>query len=188
MTTFDGQSHIIDLDDFPSIDQSKPWQLPSSPSCPVLNMVVARCGEIISNLFIFVLVSSLPIAMIAVGGSNTGDCPIQPWIPIYLIINGCTAIVAVMVGSALISSLTIKSADVHKGSLKRVNVTIQLFAFCWTIPGSIWTFGAAGLVQYRYNSLSNYCDQATFQLAFWSLIFHYTGLFILILGEICRRK
>ncbi|XP_075995610.1 transmembrane protein 272-like isoform X2 [Genypterus blacodes] len=123
------------------------------------------------------------IAAIGVGAMHLGSCPVQPNIPIYLIVLGVSSLVSL--------SLTYVRIYTREGValiLVSVCVTlVHLFTFCWFIAGTIWVYS----VHFQNNSpgTDHFCHKTTYQFAFvittvvWvllSLVFLCGGCFLLL--------
>ncbi|KAF7653811.1 hypothetical protein LDENG_00078190 [Lucifuga dentata] len=122
------------------------------------------------------------IAAIGIGAMHLGSCPIQPKIPIYLIVLGVSNILSL--------SLTYIQRLNSEGTaqcLVTTSVTLlYFFTFCWLITGSVWVYAV-----YVPNSAGadNFCHKITYQFAFvvttivWvllSLMFLCGGCFLLL--------
>merc|ERR1712183_236949 len=85
------------------------------------------------------LFSAIPIAMICMGALHKDQCPMEPWIPIFMIVGGAVSLVTMILGIMLTAA---KASD--KGGVV-IGVTILLalvglFTFGWYIAGSVWVF------------------------------------------------
>ncbi|XP_065140696.1 transmembrane protein 272-like [Paramisgurnus dabryanus] len=144
---------------------------PPKPSTPVL---------IISKIFVIVL----PIAQVSIGAIHLHDCPVQPYIPIYLLVSGVFALVL-----GLLSCLpcTQEPDDGTHSPLSSLcttwNSLVSLFLFCWFIAGNIWIYSI-----YQPNYISGkeqYCDKTLYLFAFWTTTLVYIFLGIIFLGGCC---
>ncbi|KAL7835228.1 hypothetical protein SRHO_G00294750, partial [Serrasalmus rhombeus] len=100
----------------------------TKPSSPVL---------IISKL----IAIALPIAQLVIGGLYLHECPVQPYIPIYLLVSGAFSVVL-----AVLSCLpcTQEPEDGSQSALSSLctawNSLVTLFLFCWFIAGNVWIY------------------------------------------------
>ncbi|KAM4017626.1 transmembrane protein 272-like isoform 1-T2 [Anomaloglossus baeobatrachus] len=103
--------------------------------------------------------TGLSIAMIAIGAIYKDDCPVQPYIPIFLLAFGVTHLVVVLIlllrGVLEICSLILEGL-------------IGFFTFAWFITGSIWVFSL-----YSKDKGPDLCNETLYYFAFGVLIFEY---------------
>ncbi|XP_069063953.1 transmembrane protein 272-like [Pleurodeles waltl] len=91
----------------------------------------SKCMKILMSLISLVWIA-LAIAEIVIGSVYLNSCVNQPYIPIYLIVNGVTVI--------LISILSMVSAFRPNKFVLSLLTLLSLFWFAWLITGSVWTF------------------------------------------------
>ncbi|KAM4617945.1 transmembrane protein 272-like [Discoglossus pictus] len=117
-----------------------------------------------SGWFSVVLWTALSIAMIIIGSMHVDNCPVEPKIPIYLIVAGVVHLVA-------FSLIPLKMAA------EKVAYSIEsflgLFSFCWFIAGSVWVFRI-------YQDNPRGCNDLVYKFAFGILIFEYIFLAIVV--------
>ncbi|KAG9462394.1 hypothetical protein GDO78_014206, partial [Eleutherodactylus coqui] len=101
----------------------------------------------------------LGIALIVMGAIYKDDCPIQPYIPIFLLVTGVIHLMAVLI-------------HFLKCVLETCGMVLQgiigMFGFAWFVVGNIWVFGL-----YSQNKGLNICDLNLYNFAFGFLIFEY---------------
>lgn len=100
------------------------------------------------------------IAAIGLGAMNMNHCPVQPYIPIYLIVLGAASIISF--------SLTYTKNTWSEGVVfilcSSWVALLHLFNFCWFIAGSVWVYS---VYPPRYTPGNRpYCDKTSFQFAF----------------------
>ncbi|XP_075182570.1 transmembrane protein 272-like isoform X1 [Anomaloglossus baeobatrachus] len=123
----------------------------------------------VSQIFSVLLWTLLSIAMIIIGSMHVDNCPIEPKIPIYLIVAGVFHLLAFsliplkMVGEKL--AYTIESV-------------LGVFSFCWFIAGSVWVFRI-------YQENPRRCNDLCYKFAFGILIFEYIFLALVVAGVCC---
>ncbi|KAG7240973.1 hypothetical protein INR49_026151 [Caranx melampygus] len=100
------------------------------------------------------------IAAIGLGAMNINHCPVQPYIPIYLMVLGAASIISF--------SITYTNSTWKEGVCfilcSSCTALLHLFTFCWFIAGSVWVYSV-----YPPNytpSASRYCNKTSFQFAF----------------------
>jgi len=157
-------------------------------------MVVSTVGCTLS----LTLLLALPMSMIIIGAKFKDDCPVEPFIPIYLIIGGAIGILKTII--EIIRRVT-QNGDIFSSEEKEETTSagvpqqtddrsiawvffdgiISLFLFSWFIAGNIWVYS-----KYKPNFVAptheplNYCNKTLYMFAFWVITASY-----LILGMIC---
>jgi len=128
---------------------------------------------------LLVLLLLLPIAIFIVGIINLNDCPVNKWIPIYLVVLGAVGI---------FQNLTVLTRKCcSDGVVKCIAICqlpVNIFLIGWFIAGNIWVYGTFSEVQHKNETMSStYCDHTTYWFAFWliTLVYILIGL-CLILG------
>ena len=59
------------------------------------------------------LFSAVPIAMICMGALHKDQCPMEPWIPIFLIVGGAVSLVTMMLALILNAAKAFDKAGKH---------------------------------------------------------------------------
>ncbi|XP_069035164.1 transmembrane protein 272-like [Lepisosteus oculatus] len=163
-----------------------------------------RCiSRIASNAcFIFGLLAFLavPLTMALVGIKNLEDCPVQPMIPLYLLVGGVVGSLKVTLllyditkmRSLLSKSVVIDDDDddeypwrlnAHKYYL---HIVLSLFLFIWFILGNYWVFSVY-LPNFipPFHRPSDYCEKSLYVFAVCVLGLSYTVLALLLLCTAC---
>ncbi|KAK6323225.1 hypothetical protein J4Q44_G00055640 [Coregonus suidteri] len=95
-------------------------------------------------------------------GMHLHDCPLQPYLPIYLLVIGVTS-----VASLLLSYL---NNTLETGFLSLLCsfciLLLQLFNIGWFIRGSEWVYSIFP-PNYDSNSGEKYCQRTIYLFAFW---------------------
>ncbi|XP_056383322.1 transmembrane protein 272-like [Hyla sarda] len=121
-----------------------------------------------SKLFTVLLWTVLSIAMIIVGSMHVDNCPVEPKIPIYLIVAGVFH---------LLAFLLIPLKMVAEKVAYSIESVLGLFSFCWFIAGSVWVFRI-------YQDNPRRCNDLVYKVAFGILIFEYIFL-ALVVAVVC---
>ena len=91
------------------------------------------------GVFVALLCCAIPIAMIVLGVQHKEECPMQPWIPIFMIVSGATSI-----GIIVLSLCTFGAGASDRGCLSVFFIILlvltSLFFVGWQIAGSVWVF------------------------------------------------
>jgi hypothetical protein len=133
-----------------------------------------------------------------------GQCPMQPMIIIYMIVNAALQVVLMLI--TFIQIINIRCIYLRDGEQnKKVGriilvvglistLILFLFGLAWLIAGSVWIFGAKanGVQGLNSNATTTYCQSDLFNAAFTLLIITYVmhGLIILmvVIRCICRKQ
>ncbi|XP_070552910.1 uncharacterized protein [Ptychodera flava] len=158
--------------------KSCPW---ANPQCEqywkrIFNCVIVYFGGI--GYLILLLVLAIP--MVCVGGIYIQECPAEPLIPVYLIVNGSLLFSAIIVvccygfcedrwdkrhGERLRSRETWKNGEGGTSTYMLPSI-IFIVCFIWYILGNIWIYSASPPDQ-DPNS-PRYCQKTLYFFAFWT--------------------
>ncbi|CAF1001005.1 unnamed protein product [Rotaria sordida] len=107
-------------------------------------------------LFVFV---GIPLVQIIIGSLYKDKCPVNPYIPIYLIVTGAATLTVL---PTLILGVTVKKLSF----LLYLNMVFALLMFGWFITGTVWVIQSQNKVQfYNPNLRSTYCHNSVFSIA-----------------------
>ncbi|XP_068117636.1 transmembrane protein 272-like [Hyperolius riggenbachi] len=116
------------------------------------------------SLISVIIWTPLSIAMIVLGSLYIDQCPIQPLIPIFLIVAGAVH----LLGFVLMPLQFV---------CPKVTYTIEgivgLFSLSWFIAGSVWVFSI-------YQTNPKLCHDTLYKFAFGILIFEYIFICIAV--------
>jgi len=142
-------------------------------------------GTIWATIVLLVL-CGIPIAMIVIGATHLNDCPIERFIPIWLIVAGSFATFnGLSTFFARVRAHWNKSEEVP-WELTPCDGLIGCFLIIWFICGTVWVFMSYGNLSEDPASLS-YCDPMVYEFAFWIIVFAYCFLWLGVLGWCCCR-
>jgi len=118
------------------------------------------------------LLLAIPIASIIIGAKYKDDCPVQKYIPIYLIVAGAFGLFRNLLGMCHQGRKTHKKRsgeqveEERSKERKGCEGIIDCFMFAWFICGNIWIYG-----NYKPNLTDathpKYCNQTLYLFAFW---------------------
>uniref|UniRef100_A0A672GI56 Uncharacterized protein n=2 Tax=Salarias fasciatus TaxID=181472 RepID=A0A672GI56_SALFA len=118
-----------------------------------------------------------PIAQIAIGSVYLQDCPINHYIPIYLIVVGVLVLVLNVVNCCLPSTQEGEEEESPTLLTRCCNFLyslISFFVFCWFITGNVWIYTA---YQPDYNknttNIDQHCNKTLYLFAFWTTTLVY---------------
>ncbi|XP_062597315.1 transmembrane protein 272-like [Saccostrea cucullata] len=134
---------------------------------------------------------AIPIASIVIGALYLDDCPIQKYIPIYLVVAGAVGLCQNLFG--MIQSICCKrspddeqeeqGAGAKLGSC--INSLCGCFMFAWFIAGNVWVYSKYDVVQTTNSALTNYCHATPYYFAFWTITVAYIMVGVAILVSCC---
>jgi len=99
-------------------------------------------GKVATSICVFLLfaiVGAIPIAMICLGAVRFDQCPMEPWVPKFMIVAGAAGLVTLILSMCTYGC----SQGDNAGVVTCLSVLIglvTLFTFAWNIAGSIWVF------------------------------------------------
>ncbi|XP_056877354.1 transmembrane protein 272-like isoform X2 [Takifugu flavidus] len=99
------------------------------------------------------------IVISIVGAKHLDQCPIQPNIPMYLIVMGVIILLALL----LTYTRTMFENPLVFAVATGCMVFLHFHNFCWLIAGSVWIYS---LYPPNYNPENLYCHKTTYQFAF----------------------
>lgn len=121
---------------------------------------------------------------LVIGGTNLSACPIEPRVPIYLVVSGTINLISITF-TIVASVIHIKEKDdniigfFYVTSSAIIIIIFQLFNFIWLILGTVWIFSVFNEVQYTTMSEKTYCQQKVYQYTLVSIILQYIIPFII---------
>lgn len=131
-----------------------------------------------SKRFHIQLAPPLLIAIVSfvIGILYLHNCPIEPYIPIYLIVQGAVGLLILVIHVlAFVHILYITKFKYQCiGTVAIFMAFIMIFLFAWFIAGNFWIFSVVNRVQLTDQTKTNsYCNKNLYQAAFWLLIAQY---------------
>ncbi|XP_074839059.1 transmembrane protein 272-like isoform X2 [Carettochelys insculpta] len=117
-----------------------------------------------------ILFCALPVASIVIGALYLGQCPCQPLLPHYLLVEG-----AVLLLLLVLSCLPCEEgAQLSLGALG-CRGTVLLFLFAWFIAGNVWVYSIYP-PDYGHPGQPRFCARPLYLFAFWLTTLVYVGL------------
>jgi hypothetical protein len=115
---------------------------------------------------------------IVIGGSNLSACPVEPRIPIYLLVVGTVNLVSIFFTIVAIFLHTREKDENMIGffyvtSSAIIIIILQFFCFIWLIFGTVWVFGVYDVVQSIEMNKSTYCQAKVYQYTEVSVVLQY---------------
>lgn len=128
-------------------------------------------------LVFFVLLFFIGVFEIIVGAIGVGRCPVQPMIPVWLLISGLMNLFRNAFGVACTMK---QNKTPRQTTIRDFGMGIFFFVwFVWLTLGSYWIYDVYNVVVYEHGE-PNYCNQAVYSFAFVILTFAFVVLGILL--------
>ncbi|XP_047657223.1 zgc:103586 isoform X1 [Tachysurus fulvidraco] len=120
------------------------------------------------------------ITTVGLGAMHYNGCPIQPHIPIYLIIIGVCGLILLMLAYCM---NTLSEGFWLQICLLCI-LCIVIFTVIWFLTGTVWVFS---IYPPNYNSSAegHYCQRTLYLFAFWFNILCFLSVLFLIPCCIC---
>ncbi|KAL0970281.1 hypothetical protein UPYG_G00239820 [Umbra pygmaea] len=109
-----------------------------------------------------IIVWMVLITALGLGAMHLNDCPLQPYIPIYLVVIGATSIASLLL---FYFNNTLDTSYFSLLSSSTI-ILLQLFNLGWFIAGSVWVY-SIHTVNYDATAGEKYCKRAVYLFAFW---------------------
>lgn len=153
-------------------------------------------ASFIALLYLIILLA-LPTTKLVLGTVYLQQCPIQTYIPLYMIISGSAGlaiIVFLLLSStcAFCRSSTVGRKMTHRCMIgttafaRGMQGVLALFLFVWFFFGNAWVFSVRARVQTdRPAETTTYCHPALYWFAFYVLIFTYVLAVLMCFWRFC---
>ncbi|XP_070554345.1 transmembrane protein 272-like isoform X2 [Ptychodera flava] len=114
------------------------------------------------------IIMAIPIAMIVMGSLYLHDCPIEPYIPIYLIVGGCFGVLKNLVSLGQRVKRHNEEGGEQEDNVKSdpFNSLLNCFLLAWFIAGNVWIYRSYE-PDYEDKSSDSYCSEPLYKFAFW---------------------
>ncbi|CAF1016353.1 unnamed protein product [Adineta ricciae] len=134
-------------------------------------------------LIILVVSTFLPIAALIIGQVYKNDCPMQPWIPRWLIIFGAMGLAGfslIFITMSITFQRCSKDTEVGNDIGSYMFCLLILFFLAWLIAGSVWIFPANLEVQFNETNKKTYCHKTLYKFAFGLSLVQYSLIGVLV--------
>jgi len=189
-TEMDLRSISVDLNSYPTdeIESTRnPIRVQRTDFSKYLRTIAGLNSPYIPWAVIFISLDLIfTLITLVVGSSNLSACPIEPRIPIYLVVTGSINLVSLSF-TIVAYFLHIREKDDNLIGFFYVTcsaimiIIFQLFNFIWLICGTVWLFSVFNQVEYTQINENTYCQQYIYQYTLVSIILQY----IIPLGICC---
>lgn len=135
---------------------------------------------------------AIPIASIIIGAMYLDDCPLERYIPIYLVVSGSVGLFYNLFG--IVKTTCCKKnteegvGEEEEGAASKLGTCLSSLISCfmsaWFIAGNVWVYGSHS--DLSTNSASaNYCHPTAYYFAFWVITACYIIIGLVILLSCC---
>ncbi|XP_064489765.1 transmembrane protein 272-like isoform X2 [Ornithodoros turicata] len=124
--------------------------------------------DIVIVLILSLVLGALQIAGIVIGALHLNDCPVQRFIPIFLVTGGSIGIVNVILGGYKRHRSSRDDESSSSTGLTCCSYIIQCFLLGWFIAGCVWVYGSY-LPNFDDPANPKYCDKTLYYFAFSTL-------------------
>ena len=144
--------------------------------------------------FIVGVIIVIPICMIFFGAIYMHECPLNKYIPIYLLIGGIMGIIKPILSLSLHVRATQQEQAEERQRQSGTQSTLNWFILAWFMIGSYWIYH---IYEPNYDSSKGkYCNKSLYTFAFWLVTSAYIGcgaiflimLLLTILSVVLRSK
>jgi len=122
----------------------------------------------------------IPVTMIVIGSVYFHECPAEPYIPIFLIVNGSFSVLKFLIGAMTRVRRAETGNDQDPQPTHPVQSLITFFLCGWFITGCVWVYRIYW-PRTEPNSPTdlNYCNSVVYLFSFWLITTAYIflGLF-----------
>ncbi|KAK9972166.1 hypothetical protein ABG768_025492 [Culter alburnus] len=150
----------------------------------------SKPSPFLTSLFVIlpIVVLGVLVAAIGIGAYFLRECPVQPYIPVYLIVFGVFVLLVLVVSflGLFRGSLAKDTYELLALSMLFISISIILYLFvvCWFITGSVWIYSMHP-PSYDPRNQQNYCNKTLYLFAFWLNTVCYGCLAVLLLCSGC---
>ncbi|KAF4089176.1 hypothetical protein AMELA_G00063800 [Ameiurus melas] len=120
------------------------------------------------------------ITAVGLGAIHFNECPVQSYIPIYLIIIGGCGLILLM--------LAYWNNTLHEGFWKQICILcilcIVVFSIIWFLTGTVWVYSIYP-PSFNSSAVRHYCQRSLYLFAFWFNILCFLCVLVLIPCCIC---
>ncbi|TKR76949.1 hypothetical protein L596_018009 [Steinernema carpocapsae] len=145
----------------------------------------------VAAAIILAILNVVPLAMIIIGSVNYHNCPVERWIPMWLLLFGVFSIIK----SATNFYYRKKNMNKNRAqgtprtNINQENVVYNPFdavlnsiLVVLLVLGSVWIYSVYGDVQYNDSQKNTYCDQFTYVFSF---VFVTIGYVLILMSIFC---
>ncbi|XP_051780174.1 transmembrane protein 272-like [Erpetoichthys calabaricus] len=147
----------------------------SSLKIRIQKRISENCVPVLKGFF-NTLVIGLSTAEIVVGAVYLEDCPVQRYIPLYLIVMGVAVMITRLFTSFKCCEQKSRLCQVWKGVLFS-------FLLMWFISGNVWIYKTK--LQVLDKEKPDYCNKSLYLFAFWMTTLLYTFLGLMLVTACC---
>ena len=102
--------------------------------------MTSKIGSVVCSIILTCTGSIIPIVLMCLGLLHLGECRVQPWIPMFLVVAGAVGLCLFLLSTCLYGF----QENENNAGIVKIIVTVlallTLFTFAWNITGSVWVF------------------------------------------------
>ncbi|CAF1309081.1 unnamed protein product [Adineta ricciae] len=176
-------------------EEKKPESLFYTPITIIIDLI----WYIYKSWFYFVS----PICQLVIGVVFIHQCPIQRFIPIYLLVSSAGSFIFLginiflkLVNYIALARNTVQLVKCCISTNCAINccafsikIPYRLFSFIWFIAGNVWVYQVQSRVQYDHSNITEtYCQETLYKFSYISIIINWVLTFILYSCDCCLRN
>jgi len=149
--------------------------------------IAYAANSALATVLIFIFLG-LPVTMIVIGYFYREECPIEPMIPMFLLVGGGSLSTQIVLELIKRTYMACKNVMDDPCFIDTIVAMIGVFNVGWFIAGTVWmstTYNYAML--YDRAHWPGYCDKTVHDFAFWVLMVFYIILWAALLCCCCIR-
>ncbi|XP_063054123.1 transmembrane protein 272-like [Engraulis encrasicolus] len=132
------------------------------------------------------IMMAIPIAEVVIGSMYLESCPVQKFIPIYLVVKGTFTVSLTLLSCLPCTQAPEDGSQTTLSSVWRsVSYIVFLFLFCWFIAGNVWIYANYG-PNYDNPAAADYCHKTLYLFAFWVTTLFYIMFGVSFCSACCR--
>ncbi|XP_033632307.1 transmembrane protein 272-like [Asterias rubens] len=142
----------------------------------------AKAAKIVGSsrviLYLMPSMLALPLAMLINGAVRLDECPVEPYIPIYMVVAGSFSVLKLIIEYTLRMKRycekrgPLDEATTVEKVVDAINSLIGLFTFAFFIAGNVWVFRVY-TPNFDDPTAANYCQHTIYWFAFASIVAVY---------------
>ncbi|UJR08784.1 hypothetical protein I4U23_013040 [Adineta vaga] len=182
--TIDLRSIAVDLNSCPTVQVQPPVQIETTDYSELLRKITGINATSFTCSIICIAVDLIfTLITLGIGASNQSSCPIEPRIPLYLIVFGSVNLIIICFSTIACIVHNLKKDEnmfgfyyVHCTAI--MIIIFQIFNFIWLVIGSVWVFRVFIDVQYNQPYQPTYCQGNVYQFTIVQVILQYVFPFV----------
>lgn len=162
-------------------------------SSNIVTFVLAVIGIFLTTVagtIVLGIIMIIPLTCIIIGATYLDDCPLERYIPIYLVVSGSVGLFEILL--RIVKTTCWKKQcdgeEASEGAVGKLGTYLTYLIFCfffaWFIAGNVWVYGSQSDLSSNPAS-ANYCHSTAYYFAFWYITTWYIIIGLVILLMCC---